>query len=28
MAERGIYEALAYDHHFRQAGIRPLLRER
>lgn len=28
MAERGIYEALAYDHHFQQAGIRPLLRGR
>lgn len=26
MSERGIQEALAYDHHFEQAGFRPLLR--
>lgn len=28
MADRGIREALAYDHHFQQAGFRPLLRDR
>ena len=27
MEERGISEALAYDHHFMQAGFRPLLRD-
>ena len=27
MEEMGIYEALAYDKHFEQAGFRPLLRD-
>ena len=26
MADRGITQALAYDHHFEQAGFEPLLR--
>jgi predicted nucleic acid-binding protein len=27
MSERGIIDALAHDHHFTQAGFRPLLRD-